>query len=107
MTSSGFVEDRAGYIIVGESIVFSHKWLEATTVATVSSKVYFKKTDVTSVVMPAGSNSVSGTIQTCPALVANAAHAGGNYVIEFKATVDGNIEIRKYQLACIATGKEL
>ena len=107
MTSSGFVEDRAGYIIVGETLTFAHQWLEASSVSSVSAKVYFRGSDVSSTVMPSGSNSVSGIVQTAKPLVASANHAGGNYVLEFTATVDGNVEIRKYQLACIASGKEL
>jgi len=107
MSNAGFVEDRVGYIIVDEQLAFAHKWLEASSVSGQTSKVYFKKQDVTSTVMPSGTNTVSGIIQVAPPLVGNAAHAGGNYVLEFQATVDGNVEIRKYQLACVARGKEL
>lgn len=107
MTNKGFVESREGHIIVGESVVYAHKWLEADSVTSPSAAVYFKGVDVTTTVMPAGTNSVSGNIQIAKPLVANSSHAGGKYVLEFTATVDGNTEIRKYQLDCIARGQEL
>lgn len=104
--SGGWVEGKFSYIIVGEEIVLSHEWVGATSVTLPGSTVYYNRGDVTSTVMPSGSDSVSGIIQTAPNLVANALHANGKYVVEFNATVDGNKEIRKLQLDVIEHGKE-
>jgi hypothetical protein len=103
--SGGWVEGRSSYVIIGESVVFSHEWLEASSVSSPTSRVYFNEEDKTSTVMPSGSNTVSGTIQTAPPLVPSAEHANGKYVVEFQALVDGNTEIRKLQLDVIASGK--
>jgi hypothetical protein len=93
-------------IIEGETITYSIEWLGASAVSGTTCKVYFNNADVTSTVMPSGSFSQSGTVSTLKPLAAQTGHGGGIYVVVPQATVDGNTELRKFELRVLSAKAE-
>lgn len=92
----------------GEVLRLSIKWPAATSITNYSSKVYKNGTDYSSTVQLSGdSDSVNGQIQTAKKVTIKAGDFGQSYVVEFKADVDGQTEIRFWQLTIKRRGEEL
>lgn len=93
-------------MLEGETITYSVLWEGATTVASTSATVYRNGADVTSTVMSAGSHTQSGNVSTLKPLVAQSNHGGSKYIVAVQATVDGNTELRKFEILVIKPDEE-
>jgi hypothetical protein len=92
-------------MIVGETVTFSVNFLGTTAVSSPVVTVYHKKSGVTSVAMPSGSASASGTVATMPPLVAVEAHAG-TLIVVLQVTRGSNTEIRKLKVRIVKPSEE-
>ena len=90
-----------------ESVTYTVTWKGATTLATPTAVVYKNGSDVSSAVMPSGSNSVSGTTQTLKPITIPAGYGGSTIVVEIACVVDGNTEKRGLQIKCLKPGVTL
>jgi len=88
----------------GETLTFSCI-IPGSSVSSPSMKVYANKTDVTSIICPSGSITVSGNIVTTKPIVMPG-NPAARYVIEITCTVDGNIEIRPFMVYTRPNGEE-
>jgi len=95
MSDDIWVVEREQEMVEGEAITYSVKFLGATVVAAPASKVYKNGVDYSSTVQ-SGSDSVSGSTVTLKTITAQANDGGSVYVVVVQATVDGNIEKRKF-----------
>jgi len=91
----------------GETVTYSINWNGATTIATPGAVVYKNSSDVSAAVMPSGSHSVSGTMQTLKPVTIPAGYGGSTIVVEAFCTVDGNTEKRGLQIKCLKPGATL
>jgi len=93
-----WVEEEQADMAEGEKLTFSITFKGAVSVSSPSVVVYKNGLDVTSTVMPSGSNTVSANVVTMKPLIAIAGDGGQIYVVACSAIVDGNTEIRKVQI---------
>lgn len=101
-----FVVEDVEDVIEGSTLTYSLTWLGASTLASPSAKVYMNGTDVTSTVMPSGSHSVSGNVQTLKPIAFQSGHGGNVYVVEPSCTVDGNNEVARFKIRVLRAGEE-
>jgi len=91
----------------GETVTYSLTWLGGTNLSTPSAIVYKNGTVVTTAVMPSGSHSVSGNVQTLKPVTIPAGYGGSTIVVEASCIVDGNTEKRGIQIKCLKPGATL
>lgn len=89
----------------GETMAFSCVFESASSVTSPSIKVYANKTDVTSTLCPTGSTTASGNVVTTKPIVIPT-NPAARYVAEITATVDGNVEVRPFQIMTRPNGEE-
>jgi hypothetical protein len=83
--------------IAGVSIItYSITWDGITALSSPTASVYKDGVDITDDVMPSGSNSVSGNVQTLKPIDFQSEHGGSKYVVVFGAVADGNTEAGKF-----------
>ena len=104
MSHEIFAVESPVSVISGETLTLSLTWLGATSVSAPGATVYHNGTDETSTIMPSGSHSASGNVQTLKPITAMV--GGEDYVIAASATVDGNTEIRKVLIKCVKASAE-
>jgi len=104
MSSEIFIIESPIVVVAGETLTLSVTWLGATSVSSPTATVYHNGTDETSTIMPSGSHSASGNVQTLKPITAMT--GGEDYVIAVQATVDGNTEIRKILVKCVKASAE-
>jgi len=95
MTDSTWVVEKDQVMVEGEELTFSVQFLGATTVTSPETKCYRNGSDYSATAL-SGSDTVSGDTVTCKEVTAQANDAGSVYVMCVKATVDGNVEMRKF-----------
>lgn len=94
-------------MIEGESITFNITWQGAGSLSSPTAIVYKKGADITSTVMPSGSHSVSGNVQTLKPLTPSTNDGGQKYVIVVQCEVDGNTEKRKLMVNIVKASAEV
>ena len=104
MSNEIFVVESPLTVVAGETLTLSLTWLGATSVSAPGATVYHNGTDETSTIMPSGSHSASGNVQTLKPITAMT--GGETYVIAASATVDGNTEIRKVLVKAVKAAAE-
>lgn len=92
-------------MVEGEELTFSVQFLGATMVASPETKCYKNGSDYSSTAL-SGSDSVSGDTVTCKKVTAQANDGGSVYVISVKATLDGNVEMRKFLIRIVGPEDE-
>ena len=81
--------------IEGESLTFTITYEGATTCSSPTALAYRNKTSVTATVFPTNTPTASGNVVTLSPLTGM---LHGNYVVAVTATVDGNVQVRKFQV---------
>ena len=102
-----WVDEKEVDMVEGETITFAVEFKGAVSVSGPGATVYRSGTDVTSTVMPSGSHTASSNVVTLKPLTAQSGDGGQEYVVAVSATVDGNSEIRKFQVNIHKVSKTL
>ena len=92
-------------MVEGEAITYAITWLGATSITAGVSILYRDGADYTSTAM-SGSSTSSGIVQTLETITAQAGDGGKSYIVAIKATVDGNVEIRKLHIKIVKDESE-
>jgi hypothetical protein len=100
------VLEEAEAVVEGATITYSYTWTGISSVSSPTATVYKDGQDITSTVMPSGSHSVSGNVQTLKPIVFQANHGGSKYVINIQAVADGNTDIYKQDILVLRPGDE-
>ncbi|MDH5508405.1 MAG: hypothetical protein OEZ02_14380 [Anaerolineae bacterium] len=87
-------------MVEGETISYSITWQGADSVSEPTAVIYKGGEDITATAMP-GTHTVSGNIQSLPALTCGTADGGLVYVVVVQALVDGNTERRKFNIKIV------
>ena len=106
MSSIPWVVEEVEPVVAGSTITYSISWQGASTLASPGATVYMNGTDITSTVMPSGSHSSSGNVQTLKPLAFQATHGDNYYVVAASCTVDGNSEIVKFKVKVVRPSEE-
>jgi hypothetical protein len=105
MSDEIWVIEKDQVMVEGEAISYSIDFIGAATVGSPSSKVYKNGSDYSDTVL-SGSDSVSGSAVTIKTITAQTGDGGSVYVVALTATVDGNIEIRKFIIRIVGADEE-
>ena len=105
MTDDIWVVEKDQVMVEGESITFSVDFAGATTVSSPDTKCYKNGDDYSSTAL-SGSSSASGSVVMCETVTAQSGDGGNVYVMLVSASVDGNMEIRKFLIRIVAPGDE-
>jgi hypothetical protein len=89
-------------VVEGEELTYDLTWEVGTTLTDPSAKIYRNGRDVSATMMVTGSDSISGRVQAIKKITS--LKANNVYIVVFKCTVDGQVELRKLQLNCQAPG---
>lgn len=99
-----WVVEKDQTMIEGEAITFSVDFIGASVVTSPSSKVYKNGADYSGTVQ-SGSDNASGSVVTLKTITAQANDGGAVYVVVVQATVDGNVEKRKFLIRVVSPGE--
>ena len=91
---SNFFNEKDIAMVEGESIAFQIEYIGASSVSSVTYKVYRRRSDITATVMT-GSATVSGNIVTLPSLTPIDGDGKKYYGLAVTATVDGSTFVTK------------
>lgn len=100
-----WVVEKDQVMIEGEAIAFSVDFIGATTVTSPTSTVYKNGVDYSSTVQ-SGSDSVSGSVVSIKTITAQNGDGGAVYIVVVGASVDGNIQKRKFLIRVVGAGHE-
>lgn len=104
MENDVWVVEKDQVMVEEEAIAFTVKFLGASVITGPETKCYKGGTEYSAPL--SGSDSVSGRNVTCQTITAQADDKGKTYVIRVKATVDGNVEVRKFIILVVGPGDE-